>query len=212
MDLWDCSPGVLLCPLIDFLFVFCRGLHLLSGPSSLHFSHFDPTSCHRSRECPPASYSSWRVLHQQDWVSKKVLRVHRQAKLAEGRTQPTWRLRLCFLNTFSQFPERSGQTDKRGPKRTQKCICVWIDALIGLKAQRAAFISSLVNMCEHLEEGETVSRWGEGGVGGRVAVQAITSSLQWLTLITPPLSPATAITQHMVRTSFSFISVTVARC
>lgn len=55
-------------------------------------------------------------------------------------------------------------------------------------------------MCKHLEDEERL--WvGEVKVaweGGRVAVQAITSSLQWLTLITPPLLPVTAINQHMV--------------
>lgn len=44
-----------------------------------------------------------------------------------------------------------------------------------------------------------------------MVVQAITSPLQWLTLITPPLSPVAAINQHTVRTSVSFRSVTVLK-
>lgn len=91
------------------------------------------------------------------------------AKPAEGQAQPAGRLLLRFLNIFSQFPERSGQTDKRGTRRTQRnlCVRVCINAVMGLEAERAAFLTSLANMCEHLEDGETVSGWGEGGVGGR---------------------------------------------
>lgn len=113
------------------------------------------------------------------------LRVHQSpqssltgcAKPAEGRTETSGRLLRSFLNLFLQVSwQTNGETrDKRDT-----------GVIKTLEAKTAAFIPILTNMCEHLDDGETVSgtrietkrrkdaakwRWcGWGREGGRLSV------------------------------------------
>lgn len=131
MDLGDCGPEAKLRPLIQALFIFCRGLHLLS-PSSLGsiissflslWSDMVPSFTLMpnsfSPPPPPTALASAGLSEQESPQSSWA----GCAKPAEGRTQPTGRLLLRFLNIPHSCPPTPNFPTKRqtwDEKNTEK--------------------------------------------------------------------------------------------
>lgn len=138
MDLGDCGPEAKLRPLIQALFIFCRGLHLLS-PSSLGsiissflslWSDMVPSFTLMPNSFSPTTPPSHprQLLHQQDWASKKVLRVHGQAALSQlkvGRSLPEDYFSASW--TFPtppppQFPDKETNVGRKEHRKKKKSL------------------------------------------------------------------------------------------